>query len=1188
MAALLAFCVLAAAFPPVGLAAEGNELAIPAGTDLYDLLKEDTVKNGDTLRCTGTVYASDTPEIDDPWIIDKSITIEGGSLTIGTGGILLGADVTFKNTELLFTKPICNAIVANGYTLTLDGVTASSRGYAFNVFCGTLVPNSTQSFQVPDPGTTNTVIIQGGTNLRSGNMAVVGESNIYAGSLSLGSMSPEVDEAGRPHSFAGSPTIRIEGCADGRTPLGTIYASGAQQRNLFEKDAQKPTLRDTAQYTVSGSVTIEGTNSLPNIDGAGAAAANAVYQGGTYPATKTFTDISSLSVEAGSLALDNASWFRNGGILKVSNGATVDIQNMDSSLSISDFHGGGSLILGQPQVLTITGNVTGETTVGVGKIFNGASDIPTLNHTYIIAQGSSESSFHLAPPNIANPPALIFDGSGNWTATQPTGEISKLVSLRPENIHAESGETEVIIPLNPVCTGLELSLSTLSLAIQVNGAQAAFIENTNPDDSHYEAGGLRLFAGNYDGESLAVYHGDGSYITPILDGTYTIKITVPGEYTVSGNPLTASCTLTVGDSTPVPGEPTVTGISVNSTTHKTEYNTGDSLDVANLTINVAYSDNTAKTVSVTADMVSGFDSRQAAEGQVLTIAYEGRTTTYTVRITAPEEPGNPEYQVILNNLGEGGSGGGSYEAGSIVTIQAGSRNGYIFSAWQHPNTVTLADRNSPETSFVMPSTDVALQAAWEPEGGATPPIPDHIHTWNAAWSSNQTHHWHDCTASGCTVTDNSRKDGYAAHTAGAWVVDRPASSSQDGIRHRSCSICGYVMEQAAIPATGGGSSSGNGPSSEGGSTSGNGPSSEGGAASGSPSSGGSGAAAVKNPDGSTTSTNTNHATGTVTETTSRPDGSKTVVETQKDGTVTTTNTAKDGSTVKVVEHPDGATETTVKQSDGFTASILKDQNGATADVRLPSKEAGEGPAGSVVLPIPALPGENASVTIYTGSDQPVPVEIPVSGNGASTIACLVNSDGSETILKTVLLTEGQITVSVSDGATIHIRDNSKNFLDTGDHWAKDDIDFVAARELFSGETSSAFAPDASMSRAMLMTVLARLDGAEAAGNAAYEQGMAWAVAKGISDGRNPDGQVTREQFLVMLHRYAGSPAATSRELHFRDADEISAYAMDAIRWALENGVINGYEDGSFLPQGKATRAQAAAILSRYVQFLNQQ
>lgn len=502
--------------------------------------------------------------------------------------------------------------------------------------------------------------------------------------------------------------------------------------------------------------------------------------------------------------------------------------------------------------------------------------------------------------------------------------------------------------------------------------------------------------------------------------------------------------------------------------------------------------------------------------------------------------------------------------------------------------MTLADRNSPETSFVMPSTDVALQAAWEPEGGATPPIPDHIHTWNAAWSSNQTHHWHDCTASGCTVTDNSRKDGYAAHTAGAWVVDRPASSSQDGIRHRSCSICGYVMEQAAIPATGGGSSSGNGPSSEGGSTSGNGPSSEGGAASGSPSSGGSGAAAVKNPDGSTTSTNTNHATGTVTETTSRPDGSKTVVETQKDGTVTTTNTAKDGSTVKVVEHPDGATETTVKQSDGFTASILKDQNGATADVRLPSKEAGEGPAGSVVLPIPALPGENASVTIYTGSDQPVPVEIPVSGNGASTIACLVNSDGSETILKTVLLTEGQITVSVSDGATIHIRDNSKNFLDTGDHWAKDDIDFVAARELFSGETSSAFAPDASMSRAMLMTVLARLDGAEAAGNAAYEQGMAWAVAKGISDGRNPDGQVTREQFLVMLHRYAGSPAATSRELHFRDADEISAYAMDAIRWALENGVINGYEDGSFLPQGKATRAQAAAILSRYVQFLNQQ
>ena len=127
-----------------------------------------------------------------------------------------------------------------------------------------------------------------------------------------------------------------------------------------------------------------------------------------------------------------------------------------------------------------------------------------------------------------------------------------------------------------------------------------------------------------------------------------------------------------------------------------------------------------------------------------------------------------------------------------------------------------------------------------------------------------------------------------------------------------------------------------------------------------------------------------------------------------------------------------------------------------------------------------------------------------------------------------------------------------------------------------------------MSRAMLATVLARLDGVDAAGGSAYQKGMAWAVEQGISDGRNPDGQVTREQFVTMLYRCAGSPAATNRELHFSDAEKINAYAREAIRWATENGILSGYKDGSFVPQGKTTRAQAAAMLARYVEFLNQQ
>ena len=127
-----------------------------------------------------------------------------------------------------------------------------------------------------------------------------------------------------------------------------------------------------------------------------------------------------------------------------------------------------------------------------------------------------------------------------------------------------------------------------------------------------------------------------------------------------------------------------------------------------------------------------------------------------------------------------------------------------------------------------------------------------------------------------------------------------------------------------------------------------------------------------------------------------------------------------------------------------------------------------------------------------------------------------------------------------------------------------------------------------MTRAMLTVVLARLDGMDISGRSAYKEGISWAVDKGISDGQDPGSQVTREQFITMLYRYAGSPAVADAQLPFRDASSISSYARDAVFWAVENGILNGFEDGSLRPKGSATRAQAASLLTRYVQYLNQQ
>lgn len=1228
--ALLIFCVFAAIFPPVGLAEGGTVHNIPSKTDLYDYLQKSSVEDGDILQCADGVLVAASHGIDDPWIIDKSITIEGGTLTIGTGGILLGADVTFRNTELHFTKPICNAIVANGYTLTLDGVKAGSSGKVFNVFCGTLVPNSKQTFNVPPIGDSNEVIIQGNTNLRSGNTTVVGESNIYAGSLSLGSMSPDTDEAGKSNDFAGNPTIRVEGCANASTPLGTIYAGGAQQRNLYQVDAEKPILRDADQYTVDGTVTIIGTNAVPAVNGEGATATNVVYQGDGNLASKTFEDISSLSVETGQLVLENGSWFRKGGELILGADARLDLKKFASTNldSIDSYQSdGGFLLLDQNQTWTTDAQVSGTTKIAIDSLSanrENSMKLPKAGHTYISAPNSSAGDFRLLP-NLAQPNmTLEKDANGNWIATLPAQAASKLVSLAPENVQVTGEKTEIMIPLNPIYTGTELRLEDLLSVIQinVNGQQAQFTEDLDsPEYSYYTAEGLQLFIGDYGngkGESFAICNEKDPYNVPVPNGIYTIQITVPGgEHTESGKDVTASCTLTVGDnapaikSIPVPtanaglkwtgnmqtgvnagtgytlsgdfqatavgtytatakletgyqwtggdtgdkiirwsiakadgpaapsnlsavapasensfdgqiigttsgmeyaekpdfsdaldcgdgsttglaagiyyvrvketttcepgaytmitvpaaGAPTVTGISVNSTTHKTEYKVGDSLDVTGLTINVAYSDNTTKTISVTADMVGGFDSRQAAESQILTITYEGQTATYAIRITASEQPG------------------------------------------------------------------------------------DHVHVWESAWNSNVSHHWHDCAASDCTV-----KDSYAAHTAGGWVVDQPATSTQSGERYRSCIVCGYEMNRETIPATGSKSSSKKRYTT------------------------------VKNSDGSTTSTSTDRITGTVTETTRRPDGSKTVVETKKDGTIITTDTKKDGSIFKTVAWPDGTTETTSKWADGLTVTVQENLYGDEATVRIPAKLAEESSAG-VALPLPPLSGENASITVHTGVKRLLPVEIPIYGNEATTVACLVNDNGSETIVKTAVLSGGKITVSLPDGATVRILDNRKYFQDVQDHWARTAIDFVAARELFFGTSAGTFDPDASMSRAMLMTVLAQLDGADTSGPV-YQKSVEWAVAQGISDGGNPDSQVTREQFVAMLHRYAGNPAA-DQGLRFSDAEHVNIYAQEAIRWAVENGIISGYEDGSFGPQGQTTRAEAATMLTRYVKYLNQ-
>lgn len=174
-------------------------------------------------------------------------------------------------------------------------------------------------------------------------------------------------------------------------------------------------------------------------------------------------------------------------------------------------------------------------------------------------------------------------------------------------------------------------------------------------------------------------------------------------------------------------------------------------------------------------------------------------------------------------------------------------------------------------------------------------------------------------------------------------------------------------------------------------------------------------------------------------------------------------------------------------------------------------------------------------------------------------------------------------------------------------WYYDSVEACAELNLFNGTAPAKFSPENTMTRAMLVTVLWRMDGEKAPNKPAdftdvpsgiwYTDAVAWAAENGIVNGTgkgkfDPEGNVTREQIATILRRYAeikGIDTGTQADLSdYPDAEEISSYAKDAMAWANAVGLINGNKLGQTIllqPKGDATRAQVAAIIVRYVNNL---
>ena len=535
----------------------GRIHTVSDGGDLRAMLASPNVQDGDIIVLEGNGNVNDTAaSASAPWIIDKSVTIRGGNLVLRPGGILLGADVTFEDVSLTFANRVRNAIMANGHTLTLKNVSKGSTGRQVHLLCGGLTGQASST----NAGNHGKIIISGDTSL----------GNIYAGSLS---------SDGRANTFSKPATIVIEESAS-KQQMGEVYASGALESPVdpdqmlnpnYEPD---PPTANPAQYTVDGNVTIELYGGVvKNVDGntGGTENAHVVYNGNEYANSSLMvTNISGLSVRSGKLAPKIGSTFSGTDAdVTIFADTELNLQGFGNSLQIGNFNGEGILILGQNQTLTVNGTVSnGTTKVGIGSVFNNASQtVPLKNHTYITAVNSANDSFKLIPHNSDPTAAFTRDGNGNWAIGNPSSSSPIKISniSMPDTVTiAKTDDAEIPVTVDYV-SGHSQELYAIPMGISVDGRSA---NRVGDDQNGYK---YQLFMGNiqelefvaYDThEALSMLAPDGSM--QIAPGEYTIAVTIPNKYMEDGKLRTIRTKLIVTDGVtpPDPGKIDLSSASI--------------------------------------------------------------------------------------------------------------------------------------------------------------------------------------------------------------------------------------------------------------------------------------------------------------------------------------------------------------------------------------------------------------------------------------------------------------------------------------------------------------------------------------------------------------------------------------------------------------------------------------------------
>jgi hypothetical protein len=325
------------------------------------------------------------------------------------------------------------------------------------------------------------------------------------------------------------------------------------------------------------------------------------------------------------------------------------------------------------------------------------------------------------------------------------------------------------------------------------------------------------------------------------------------------------------------------------------------------------------------------------------------------------------------------------------------------------------------------------------------------------------------------------------------------------------------------------------------------------------------------------------------------------------------NDAAPGDVITVLADGTATANKTVKLQNGLTGDDATDLkvtiNGLTYTV----------PAGKTTIAFYSKPKTTYAITISDSEGGKVTASATKAAKGTKVVLTPKAEDGKE--LDTLTVTDatgkkldvtkgtdgtysftmpaGAVTVKATFKTAAEVNCPSKAFTDVDtSKWYHEYVDYALNNGIMEGNGDGTFTPNKELTRAQLAQILYNLAGKPAvtgkstftdvADGAWYSDAVIWAAQQGIVDGYedgtfHPTTDISRQDLAVMLWRYAGKPAATQTTLSFTDADQVSGYAKAAVLWANEKGIMEGNDNGTLTPKGYATRAQAAKMVAVYLQ-----